>query len=494
MKSIRRQLMRDLLVAVLVLVGIGLSGVYWAARESAIDQFDQSLRSKALAISTLTQRTPEGVELGFSDRFLRGFDDDRKRDFFELRDSDGTVLEQSDSLRRRHSLMGPIGRIEVRIPFTRKILTLREGETPKPGKVNDPEFWNLRLPNGDPGRAIAFRFVPRRSGSNVPDADDEVHLVVASEREELDEHLWELLGISAGAGLLLAVGTLLVVPPFLRRGLRPLDELGNQVNRIDADSLSLRVSSDSLPTELQPIARRIDDLIGRLEQSFERERRFSADLAHELRTPIAELRTLAECALRWPDTRDPMMDRDVLAAATQLETLVSHILALARGEQHRIAARLEEVNLEPLMASAWRHFEPRAGARELKVHQVYSSVLAHADPALLRSVLNNLFANAVDHASAGGSVELSVAGEAGHAVIRVANTTTELEEGDLPRLFERFWRKEAARTGGEHLGLGLCIAQSFARAMGWSLTAQLLPGTPRRIEFTLRGPLAPPPA
>ncbi|MEX2043751.1 MAG: HAMP domain-containing sensor histidine kinase, partial [Opitutus sp.] len=246
-----------------------------------------------------------------------------------------------------------------------------------------------------------------------------------------------------------------------------------------------------MPAELKPMARRIDDLIGRLEQSFERERRFSADLAHELRTPIAELRTLAECALRWPGQRDPMTDRDVLASAAHMETLVTNILALARGEQLNIAARLEPVQVEPLLAAAWHTFAPKAAARGLTVHTAFSPVTASADPALLRSALNNLLDNAVDHASAGGSVEISLAGEDGRAVLRIANSTTELEDADLPRLFERFWRKEISRSGGEHLGLGLCLAHTFALAMGWTLTARLEPGTPRRIEFTLRGPLAP---
>lgn len=491
MISIRRQLTHELLLAVIVMVVIALSGVYWSARESAIDQFDDALQSKALAITTLTLRSGDGVQLSFSDRFLRGFDDDRRRDFFELRDRDGRVLERSDSLRSRQTLMAEIGRIELKIPFTPKALTLRKGHAPRAGKINDPEFWNMRLPNGDRGRAIAFRFVPRSVGSNVPNKDDEVHLVVASDREKLDELLGELLGISAGASLVLALGTFLVIPRVLRRGLKPLDELGRRVSRIDAGTLSHRVSDDSLPAELKPVASRIDDLIGRLEQSFERERRFSADLAHELRTPIAELRTLAECALRWPEQRDPMTDRDVLATAAHMETLVTNILALARGEQLRMAARKEPIAVEPLVATAWHSFAPRAAARGLKVHTALAPVTALADAALLRSVLNNLLDNAVDHASDRGSVEISLSGEAGHAVIRIANTTSEIEEADLPRLFERFWRKEASRSGGEHLGLGLCLAHAFAVAMGWTLTVRLEPGFPRRIEFTLGGPLAP---
>ena len=83
-------------------------------------------------------------------------------------------------------------------------------------------------------------------------------------------------------------------------------------------------------------------------------------------------------------------------------------------------------------------------------------------------------------------MHLSLAPEGGFAVFRISNTTTELQASDVPRLFERFWRKEASRSGGEHLGLGLCLAQTFARAMGWTLEARF--DEPARLTFTLVGP------
>jgi len=459
-KSIRRQLTRNLVMAVLLLLGGGLGALYYAARDEAIDQFDDALRAKALAVSTLTQRTRGGVRLEFSDRFFRGFDDDRARDFFMLWDRRGRVLARSESIRDKDDP-----------------LPLRTGS------LNDPEHWNLTLPNGRPGRAIGFAFKPRGSGERSGD-DAEVRLVVATNRRELDETLWELLGISAGCGLLLLGATLAIIPLVLWRGLRPLDALGESVRRIDADTLATRIAGDALPAELQPIAARLNDLLGRLEASFERERRFSADLAHELRTPLAELRSAAECALKWPDTRDAATDRDTLAIATHLERVVTHILALARGEQGQLAVSMEPVALDEFVPEVWRAFAARASGRGLDVAITTVPTTAAADPALLRSILTNLFENAVDYTPAGGALSIAVESLPGAALVRVINPAPDFEPADAPNLFERFWRKEAARSGGQHVGLGLALSRTFARTMGWSLTAEL--DERRQLVFMLR--------
>ncbi|MBC7367206.1 MAG: ATP-binding protein, partial [Undibacterium sp.] len=115
-----------------------------------------------------------------------------------------------------------------------------------------------------------------------------------------------------------------------------------------------------------------------------------------------------------------------------------------------------------------------------------AAVSAEADPVLLRSILGNLFDNAVDYTPAGGTIGIGLAATAqGGVAVSVVNPAEGLEPADVARLFDRFWRKEAARTGGSHVGLGLSLARTFATAMGWTLTAAL---EGRRLGFTLAGP------
>jgi two-component system sensor histidine kinase QseC len=280
--------------------------------------------------------------------------------------------------------------------------------------------------------------------------------------------------VLTGCGVLLLAATALLVPRVLRGELTPLNELADQAARVNADSLAMRFPTDSMPAELRPIGSRLNDLLARLEQSFERERRFSADLAHELRTPIAELRSLTELALKWPDAREAETDREVLAVAMQMEGIVTRLLALLRSERGQLPVTLERVALAPLVENVWRTFAKRAVSKRLKVvREVPENAEFETDPVLARSILTNLVDNAIEYTPVGGMVR--VEGEVGTRQIklRVSNAVENLTSEDLPKLFDRFWRKDLARSGNEHSGLGLPLARAFARALGGELAASL---------------------
>jgi two-component system sensor histidine kinase QseC len=461
MISIRRQLTRKLLGAVLLILIGGLGALYFGAREVATDQFDRTIHAKALAISTLTFQTAEGFRFEFTDRFMRGFDEHKSRDYFQLWEASGREIARSESM--------PGG---ANLPR-------------RAGKIDHPAEWNVTLPNGRPGRALGFAFKPKVTDPALHGREKELHLVVVSDREDLDETLWELLALSAGWALLLVSATLWVIPRVLRSGLQPLDELGERAARIDADSLGTRFTLEDLPEELRPIGQRLNDLFGRLEQSFDRERRFSANLAHELRTPLAELRSMAECALKWPESRDPSVDQETLAIAQQMERIVTHILALVRGEEGQLAVTTELTAVGQLVRDTWEGFAARAAERGLNASLQIEETECATDPALLRSILTNLCDNAVGYTPAGGEIVIAVRRRSDRVVITMANSTSDLEEEDLPKLFDRFWRKEAARSGGLHLGLGLSLSRTFAKAMGWEIVAAF--DGQNHLVFTLSG-------
>ncbi len=462
MKSIRRRLARELLGAALTVFGAGLLALYFAARHTAIAQFDDALQVKAHAICTMTLPTPAGVKLFFSNRFMRGFDKRTPHDFFEIWDH-GCPLARSGSLG------------EGALP-------------PNFGTLAAPLIWDLRLPTGESGRAIGFTFRPRDPVADRVE-QPELQIVVAVERAPLDAKLVHLLWLVIACAVVLAAATLWFVPRALRRGLRPLHQLGEHAAHIDACSLSTRFPTQGSPAELQPITDRLNELLARLEASFERERRFSADLAHELRTPLAELRSLAECALKWPDTRNVSTDRETLAIARQMEQMVAHMLALARSEHGQLTAQVEPVALDEIALRVWQNCTERAAARRLRVTVTTVPTPSEADPVLLGSIIANLCDNAIDYSPPYGEIDVAVAAVDGRAALRITNTTADLEAADVSRLFDRFWRKEKSRSGGTHLGLGLPIARTFAEAMGWSLTAAS--DHSQHLTFTLASPLKP---
>jgi two-component system sensor histidine kinase QseC len=464
--SLRHRLTRDLLLATLGLGGLGFVALYFVTRFSVRDQFDLALQARAVAISSNTTWHADGLHLAFDERSFPSRDDDQTPDFYQLTPAGGSAPIRSASLKFKQ------------LPVSS-------------GPLGEARFWNLTLPSGLSGRAIAFGFTP--SGPSA--APPEVTLMLAVDREDLDETYSRLNALFA-LGSLLAAGAIFgVVPRVLRRGLAPLDMLGDQVARIDAASLSARLPADDLPAELLPIRAQLNRLLSRLEASFARERRFGADLAHELRTPISELRLLAECALKWPDKRDAESDRDTLAIACQLEGLVTRMLDLARSENGRIAVRSESVELSSLIVLAWQPFAARAAARNLRVNLDLPRLDTRSDPLLLRSILGNLFDNAVDYTAPGEPILLTLGLDPDANLLRFTITNRPaipLSNDEVARLFDRFWRQEDARSDACHSGLGLALARAFAEALGWTLTAHLEPDG--RLCFQFAGHYAAPEA
>jgi signal transduction histidine kinase len=456
MTTIRQQLTRKLLLAMGLLIGAGGVAVFFCARAALQAQFDAALQAKAQALTALTEQKNSGIEIDFSDEHMRGFEANGS-DFFELRWPDGRTVKRSPSLRDTHL---PIGH----------------------GTVEAPAFWNITLPDVAPARAIGIKFRPHPDGKDVVPSD--AILVIASVRRDLDRTLATLQLVLGGCGLLLLAGTALVVPRLLRRELAPLQQLAAAAARIDASSLSTRFPTVNLPGELAPITARLNELLARLEDSFDRERRFSSDVAHEFRTPISELRSLAELAIKLPDTRAANADQEVLSIALHLESVLTHLLTLSRGERGDLQTQRQPVALAPLIEDVCRKFKARAAGRQLTFQwQAAAQTEITSDPVLLRSILTNLVDNAVEYTPRGGSVEVEASMDHGCFTLRVINTVENLEAHDLPYLFDRFWRKDTARSNDGHTGLGLSLARTLAHTIGCELTARFI--APKRLAMTL---------
>lgn len=454
MTTIRQQLTRHLLLAVGLLIAAGGLAVYLCARGALRAQFDATLRARAQSIIALTEVKKNRVVVDFPDGQTTGFETGGLG-FFELWQTDGSSVERSPSLRDSH-------------------LPLRHGT------LEAPEFWDVLLPGGQAGRAIGVKFRPPESD----DARAEAILVVAAPRRELDRTLATLGLILGASGLLLLGGTAWVVPRVLRRGLQPLQRLADEAARIDAATLSARFPTADLPGELAPITARLNELLARLEESFERGRRFSSDVAHEFRTPIAELRSLAELAIKLPDARSAAADQEVLSIALHLESILTRLLALARGERGELAAHRERVDVRHLVEGVCRRFQDKAAGRRLVLNcRLPVNAIAETDAVLLRSILTNLLDNAVEYSPRDHAIDVEVNTAHGQLTLRVVNDVEHLDERDLPRLFERFWRKDAARASNGHTGLGLPLARAFARALGCELTASF--AAPARLALTL---------
>lgn len=270
-----------------------------------------------------------------------------------------------------------------------------------------------------------------------------------------------------------------------RRGLRPLGEIARAAAQISAHQLHSKLVPEQWPSELRGLASEFDLMLQRLQDSFDRLTRFSADLAHELRTPIHNLRGEAEVALLR--ARDAVEYRLVIESALEeydrLGRLIQGLLFLARAEHHELHAQPQWVGLADEFAALVRHFQVLADERGVMLHAAATTTRLHADPMLLRRLLSNLVSNALDHTPRGGSVTLRLSG----ATVEVADTGNGIAPEHLPHIFERFYRARAERaaTLDGSTGLGLAIARSIMRLHGGEITvtSQVGAGTVFRLEF-----------
>lgn len=385
--------------------------------------------------------------------------------YFQVWEEDGEVLARSPSL-GAESLVSS------------NVTTL----TPGP--------FDVELPDARRGRAFLTRFQPQTADGSL--SDESVTLVMARSRADLDRVLAIMLSGLLIGGLVMAVLAAAIANRVVHRGLVPLDRLTAEAAAIDAQHLTRRFSTDNLPSELAPIAARLNELLDGLEQSFERERRFTSDVAHELRTPIAELRTLAEVGLRFDrdresaDTPEGYLS-DALAISKQMEGIVSHLLALRRCESGKQTLQRCDTDLVALMQRTWRPFAQSAADRTLRTDfDLPSEAHIETDPALLTAILSNLFSNAVSYSPDGGVISVRLKSENGDWRLDISNANVDLEAQDVRKMTEPFWRKDAARSDATHSGLGLSLVSAFAEALGADFEPRLADS--KRFQVSLTHP------
>jgi len=457
MRSIQRQLTLRLALACCALWVLGSLAAYLALRAGLIAEFDRAHLTDVYSLTNLTEQSEAGLKFDATGEYLPTFQRENRPDYFQLWETDGAILYRSPAL-------------------------LDQPDLPrKSGSLIAPVIWNITLPDGLPGRALGVRFLPnededapRHPGS--PPLTREAILVAAFHRQDLDARLRLLGTVLLLTGAAIGVATVTLVRLSVRRGLRPLTSLAEHAGAIDADSLQLRFPAEKLPGELLPIAQRLNELLARLEASFARERQFSADVAHELRTPIAELRSLAEVSLKWPD--DPAGAeaslKEALAISLQMEAIATGLLALARCEARLTNIRPERIPLAELLRETSQSFEAKAGEKQLALQlEVPAENCWWTDRVLLRSIIHNLLANAVEYGEAGSAVRVEAGRNGAGDTLRISNLNRELAPDDLPHLFERFWRKDTARSSSTHAGLGLAVAKAYSQALGLELEAVL---------------------
>ena len=285
--------------------------------------------------------------------------------------------------------------------------------------------------------------------------------------------------------VLFAVGAYAVT----RQGLKPLAEIALAIKRTRAERLHDRLRPERWPSELAEVAREFDEMLLRLDDSFERLKHFSGDLAHELRTPVHAMMGQTEVALSKPRTSDEYQRllESNLEEQTRLARLIDDLLFLARADNAQASVVRAPIDVGQALDTVIAYFDAIAQEKSIVLTREGHGTL-HAERSLFRRAVSNLVSNALRHGRSGSSVSLiAEAGSDGSMCIRVIDDGTGIASEQLSRVFERFYRGDDAREqhdGGA--GLGLAIVRSIMTLHGGTVAIASVPG--RGTTATLHFP------
>ncbi len=296
-------------------------------------------------------------------------------------------------------------------------------------------------------------------------------LAVGTSLEDRDDALQELLTL-----LLVAAPVALLLPSVLGYGLatlalRPVESMRKEAAVISAAAPGRRLPVPDSQDEISRLGETLNEMLGRLEAAFERERGFVADAGHELRTPFALLKTELELALRRPRSEEELAAalRSAADETDRIVRLAEDLLLLARSDRSQVPLRREAVPVAELLDSVAKRYAPRARelGRTIEVEGA-DGLEVDVDRPRVERALGNLVANALGHGR--GTVELVAFERRGEIELHVLDEGVGFPEQFLPRAFDRFAQADGARTGAG-TGLGLAIAEAVATAHGGSAHA-----------------------
>jgi heavy metal sensor kinase len=464
------------------LAGFSL-GLYLLARAYLYRQLDERLEAALATLAAACELEADGLDWDPVDHHLTlGQDGGVEQVRWEVRSGEGQPVDRSANL-------GP--------------QSLWPGKYPEPGNAGRTVWRSAR--EGQPWQVSQFVLHAWRTPGPPDPVGNERTAEVVPQRRHYPalvliagvslkplERTLDALGLTLG-GLTIALWLFaaLLGQRVSRRALAPLSRIAAAAQDMGADDLSQRVPAPGTKDELDDLARSFNGLLGRLQEAFERQRRFTGDASHQLRTPLTAMLGQVDVALRRD--RPPEEYRRVLEMvqrqAGQLRRIMDALLFLARAEVETELAAMEVVDLTAWLAEYRQQWCTHARASDLDWRlSEAGQALVRVQPVLLGQLLDNLLDNAFKYSEPGTPVTVSLEREPGTVVLCVEDAGSGIAPSDLPHIFEPFYRSvEARRLGRLGVGLGLAVARRIATTFRGSIRAENRPG--RGSRFTVRLPV-----
>lgn len=431
-------------VAVLaVMLALAAFGADWALRRVVLGQIiDDAVLSLASAEAAALQSDPAQVLRVHEVPPGAGPPSFVRLDkFVQIIDLDGNVVARSATLGTAHLPAPPT-----------LLIRIRDGET---------VFATATEVGEEPVRMVSLPVLVggTRYAVQVAMPLDDAHAVL---------HAGRWLFLSTSVAMLIGIG--LTGAWLARKALRPIDDIVMRARRIGEASLAERLPDPGTRDEIARLVDTLNDMLGRLDRSFDVQRQFTADASHELRSPLARLRAELEVTLRRRRPPEEYVEtlRSCLDEVERLQRLIEDLLELARIDSRQESERPESIPVREIVETAVAAVTPEAERRGITV-QVASApaLLVKVAPVAAKIALVNILDNAVKFSPAGGLVKTIVTASDDEAVVTVSDTGPGVAPEELPRLFQRFYRGHASHaTEGAGVGLGLAIARALIERLG----------------------------
>lgn len=472
-------------VLVVVLAAAGLGTYLYRAFVAEIERRDDiQLLGKLRQVQILLGRPGAAELLHTRPEFFRDTMSGQENSLVRFVAADGTVLADINAAGERYPVPPSAGSAPQRAAIAG--WTSRAGD---PGRV---VAGSARLDSGQlggqlsgqPNGQLSGKLSGKPGGKPGGQLGGQIKVVVARAYGERSAMFARYRIRIAAAVAVSALAAALLAALVLRRGLRPLRVVAEHAALVRPGTLAQRLEVAGAPSELRPLIDAFNAMLARLQEAYARLSGFSADLAHEFRTPVANLLGQSQVMLAQP--RSTAEYEQLIASNIEelerLARMIDSMLFLARaGQEEVVLARQPRDALDELRKMA-DFFESMAEERGLRMHCAGDGTVL-ADPALLRRALANLLSNAVRHAADGSTIELLARRRAGATELSVANAGDPVAPAHLAHLFERFYRADGARSDAQgSTGLGLSIVRAIMDLHGGSAAVHADGG---RIRFTL---------
>ena len=320
----------------------------------------------------------------------------------------------------------------------------------------------ISTPSAWPSKARFYSFALPDEAQRTDFAVAELALETAPDEAILDRLAAILWGAALIGSAAITLGGYLIV----YFGLAPIRKLAEQTRSLAILSLDTRLETEGIPAELQVLVDHFNDLLNRLEKAYQQLEGFNADVAHELRTPLANIIASSELALRSNDKDEHLRDciGSNLEEMHRLSCIVNDMLFLSQADRGAKARRMPVHSLAQLCAEVADYYEAVLIESDLQ-WSIEGDASGLYDAALLRRVLSNLLNNAARYADPGSSIVIRIVVEThGHIKLSVINRGEPISAESLPHIFDRFFRVDASRSHGhQNHGLGLAIVGAIAR-------------------------------